>query len=136
MIKIERLFQNKMKETEPIMETEQKCIEKQLLIHEFRIPMELVDIIKSYCFYDASMAECIKKYKSIKRNLLQEFENTLEFQSDETENSVSVVFWKKDEEDTDPYQHHMIAASICSGCGNYDHCYNLQDVPECILCSC
>jgi hypothetical protein len=102
--------------------------------------MELVDIIKDYCFYDIETAVMIKKYKGIKMNLLKEFEQTLDFQSSEEDGSWAVKFWRTDvddeEEDADPYEHLMIAAGICFKCGEYEHCYGLQEIPESIMCSC
>jgi len=112
---------------------------KQLLINQFNLPEELLDIVKSFSFYDAKTAARIKQYKEIKRNLLQEFEQALDFQPADEDGCWAVVFWRldeDDEEDDDPYQHHMIAAGVCCKCGEYDHCHGLQEIPEIIMCAC
>jgi ferredoxin len=118
-----------------------KQCERQLIINQFKLPMELVDIIKDYCFYDVETAERIKKYKEVKRELFQEFEQSLVFQSGEDDGCWAVKFWRmdeedEDEEDADPYEHLMIAAGVCIKCGEYEHCYSLQEIPERIMCSC
>ena len=109
---------------------------KQLLINTFNLPVELLDIVKEYCFYDAETAAQIKKYKGIKRNLLQEFEQTLDFQTADEDGRWVVKFWREDADDEDPFQHLMIAACVCYKCGEYEQCHGLQEIPEIIMCSC
>ena len=118
-----------------------KQCDKQLIINQFKLPMELVDIVKSYCFYDVETAERIKKYQEVKRDLLEEFERSLVFQSSEDDGCWAVKFWRmdeedEDEEDADPYEHLMIAAGVCLKCGEYEHCFGLQEIPERIMCAC
>jgi len=113
--------------------------DKQLLINTFALPEELLDIVKSFSFYDAKTAARIKQYKEIKRNLLLEFEQTLDFHRADEDGYWAVVFWgedEEDEEDDDPYQRHIISAAVCGKCGEYEHCNGIQEIPETIMCSC
>jgi hypothetical protein len=117
--------------------------DKQLLINTFNLPEELLDILKSFSFYDVETAARIKQYKEIKRNLLQEFDQTLDFQPADEDGCWAVKFWREDaddedadDEDADPDQHLMIAACVCYKCGEYENCHGLQEIPEIIMCSC
>ena len=113
--------------------------DKQLLINALDLPEELLDVVKSFSFYDVETAARIKQYKEIKRNLLLEFEQTLDFHRADEDGYWAVVFWgedEEDEEDDDPYQRHIISAAVCSKCGEYEHCHGLQEIPEIIMCSC
>ena len=90
---------------------------------------------------DPEISEQIRRYAELKRNLLKEFEQSLVFQSGEDDGCWAIKFWRfdpedEDEEDADPYEHHMIAAGTCFKCGEYEHCFGLQEIPERIMCSC
>ncbi len=47
----------------------------QLAINQMRFPMELADIIKSYCFYEIHVAKMISFIKSKKQEIVQAFNN-------------------------------------------------------------
>jgi hypothetical protein len=122
-------------------------VTKQLIINAIPLPMDVLGVVKAFCFYDIRTASLIAGYKQNKKNLLAELSNPIDFQrSTEFDGSWASVFWKQDdlseigseEEDDDPYWDQMIAASNCPTCGNYESCYNMamDDLPECIKCQC
>jgi hypothetical protein len=50
---------------------------KQLILNKLKLPLELVDIIKSFSFYDSKTGEKIKIYKKNKNNLINQIKNNV-----------------------------------------------------------
>lgn len=127
------------------------AFDKQIAILGLPLPMELLDIVKSYCFYDTETAKKIKEYKQNFANILLTFDRQLEFQSTEYDNEGhwGVALIEQEEwSDTDsrvyhddyddPYIEKLIAACNCLSCGNYKYCNNIGNdmIPARIICAC
>ena len=123
-------------------------VTKQLIINSIQLPMDVLGVVKGFCFYDVRTATQIESYKFNKKKMLEELLGPIEFQhSSNCDGAWASVFWKQDDcldiedddmDPPDPYWDQMIAASNCLTCGNYDSCYNVDmaDLPDCIKCRC
>lgn len=95
-------------------------IEKQLLINSLNAPVELLDIIKSYCFYDKKTFEMIQYAKLLKErtNVIikraisraNNFDNDPEYHEDDGHWFFGYY---------DEIEKIQIQATNCRFCGNY-----------------
>jgi hypothetical protein len=108
-------------------------IEKQLIINAIKLSYELVDIIKSYIFYDRKTWEKILSYRELKNNLINYMENSLKCGFFD-ESCGSYTLDESDEEyDDDPFNN-----AICYG-ENYKSIsckYTYHLLPINIICNC
>lgn len=53
--------------------------EKHFIVDNLRLPHEMCDIIKDYCFYDVASSEKINFIRSKKREIVEYFEGNVRF---------------------------------------------------------
>jgi hypothetical protein len=113
---------------------------KQLLINSFiskKIPNELLDIIKTFCFYDINHANLIKKIKNAKKECIYQINisisrnNTYDFFSEYSQ------YWCFISNNDFSYKNIHLTAINCKKCGNYiTNINNLNNIPNNMLCIC
>jgi hypothetical protein len=117
-------------------------IEKQLIINAIKLPHELVDIIKSYVFYDRKTWEKILSYRELKNNLINYMENSLKCGFvDESWGSYTLDDCDESDEeyDDDPFNNSICYGENCLRCGNYKSIsckYTYHLLPINIICNC
>jgi hypothetical protein len=118
------------------------AFEKRLALNRLRLPLEVVDIVKDFAFYDVKGL----RYKKAKESMLAELKGPASFQSSGEDKDGCWAFqlwlldsyldYKHDSDsdsesesdwEPDPYIGVMIAASNCGRCGNYTSCYSDYD---------
>ena len=107
---------------------------KQLLINSLNVSScDLLDEIKSYCFYDAKSWETISFIKSKKERIHYLFSNEKEFSraNPKYQDCEEWCFWIENEEDGPNPQFQNIN---CRVCGNYISIN--PDIPIHIKCHC
>lgn len=102
-------------------------IQKQLTLNQISLPFELIDIIKSYAFYNI-----MEKTKKIKNNIITLIKKTewSSFNFKENLESDSFLFWIDDFEKSVQFQ--MI---FCEKCGEYTT-ENTHEHINKIMCNC
>lgn len=103
--------------------TSYNSITKQMLMNKIILPQELLNEMKSYCFYDVKSWETINFIKSKKNRIHDLFKNSTisranpdDYYSDDEDNDEHWIFWTFDEEDGLNKQFQGIN---CKHCGNY-----------------
>jgi hypothetical protein len=106
-------------------------IDKQLVLHGLKIPVELIRIIKDYTFMDTVMA----KSKRQKNKIIRLIEITeWSGKARPFENREAYVFWIEEDESSPQFQMYF-----CNACGNYqDNNTNYPDEGRVdrVLCNC
>ena len=107
-------------------------IDKQIVLHGLKIPIEIIRIIKDYAFMDTVMA----KSKRQKNNIMQLIQNTKwSGKARPFENKNVYVFWIDEDERCSQFHMHF-----CNACGNYQD--NITNYPSyegrdnILLCNC
>jgi hypothetical protein len=109
---------------------------KQLIMNEIRLPMDMINIIKEYSFYNIVEETKKKKEKVCRAIVSAEFSRANRFNSDPTysDNDESWMFGYDYE--TNAYGEEIqLQATICSTCGNYIH-YCHDYTINSIICHC
>jgi hypothetical protein len=113
---------------------------KQLLINKLNLSIDLLDTIKSYCFYDVKSWETIQFIKNKKRRIHYLFTNVtisranphdVYFHDENTDQHWA--FWTYDEEDGENAQ---FQSYNCKYCGNYKMISNDEVYIDKIVCHC
>lgn len=103
----------------------------QIVINKMSFPLELADIIKSYCFYDIHIAKMISFIKSKKQEIVQAFNNGFSTRKNPFDSYYSLNNMKyhceehwaiclTDYKKSYPIVHEREFQSInCNKCGNY-----------------
>jgi len=109
---------------------------KKFIINQLPLCQDVIEIIKSYCFYDKKTSETIKMVKSIKNHIVM----TIDFALVSRKNGFYYQYGDPDEiedwafcanEDEIQFQ-----AVNCRFCGNYWSEYSMDWMPNNIVCSC
>jgi len=120
--------------------TSYNSITKQMCINKFHLPNDLLNEIKSYCFYDIKTWELMNFIKSKKKRIGYLFRNAtisranpydLYFRDENTDEQW--VFWTFDEEDG---RNKQFQAFNCNCCGNYKIVANELYYTDKIICQC
>lgn len=113
-------------------------IAKQLLINQINLSDDLLNEIKSYCFYDVKSWETIKFIKSKKSRIHTIINNSTisranpcDFYLNDEDTNEHWVFWTFDEKDGHNKQFQSLN---CKYCGNYKISVNLENYAERIIC--
>lgn len=110
---------------------------KKFLINQLSLCQDVLEIIKSYCFYDKKTSETIKMVKSIKHHIVTLFD----FAEHSRKNGVG----QDEHEDPDEVEHWSFCFNEhengfqgvnCQFCGNYWHEFSQYGAPYNILCNC
>ena len=110
-------------------------ITKQLIINELRLPKELIDIIKQYCFYNIEEVAKKNKLKTVRLIESVEYSRANRFggdpyYSDSEEHWTFGFAYNESNKDTLQLQ-----ATNCSMCGNYTfYCHDFTI--HSIVCYC
>ena len=113
---------------------------KQMYINKLDLSSDLLNEIKSYCFYDVKSWETIQFIKNKKRRIHHLFANATisranpqdVFLHDDANTSQQWVFWTFDEDDGPNKQ---FQAYNCKYCGNYKFISNINIIDK-ITCHC
>jgi hypothetical protein len=112
---------------------------KKFLANQLPLCQDVIEIIKSYCFYDKNTSETIKMVKSIKQHIVKLFD----FAEHSRKNGFGRHY--ENDDDSDEVEHwsfcfneyeNMFQANNCKFCGNYWPEYSMTWVPDNILCNC
>lgn len=115
---------------------------KQILINKIPLCGDVLNIIKSYCFYDIKTFEQIKLVKSLKTNIVTMIKNS---DCSRKNGFYSNEDGYYDDEDSDEVEHwafcincdeYALQAVNCKWCGNYSEEHSPTWVPQNILCRC
>jgi hypothetical protein len=137
--KILSTFITKKKKTADYNCEEMKKHIKKFLINQLPLCQDVIEIIKSYCFYDKKTSETIKMVKSIKQHIVKLFD----FAEHSRKNGFGRHY--ENDDDSDEVEHwsfcfneheNMFQANNCKFCGNYWPEYSMSWVPDNILCNC
>ena len=109
---------------------------KQFLINHLPLCYDVLEIIKSYCFYDVKTFTLIQFVKEIKFHIVTMI--------DSAEHSRKNGFGENEDEDSDEVEHWSFCidreiefqANNCRFCGNYWPEYSQDWTPHNILCNC
>jgi len=110
---------------------------KKFLVNLLPLCQDVIEIIKSYCFYDKKTSETIKMVKSIKNHIVTLF--------DFAEQSRKNGLGQDEDEDPDEVEHWSFCFNDyetafqgvnCQFCGNYWPEYAMEWAPHNILCNC
>lgn len=108
---------------------------KKFLINQIPLCSDVLEIVKSYCFYDKKTLAQIKFVKELKQHIVTLFDYA----------RFSRRNGYMDYEDTDVVEHWLFCidrdevefqAINCKKCGNYFHVTSESWVPHNIICSC
>jgi hypothetical protein len=120
-----------------------KKICKHIFINKLPFCNDVINIIKSYCFYDKKTFEQIKMVKNLKLTIVNLFKNALFSRKNGNFNNNENVEYPN--EDSDESQHWSFCINLnenqfqgvsCKLCGNYLEEYSENWVPHHILCNC
>jgi hypothetical protein len=117
-------------------------VSRQLAIHTFSkeagLPLEMVDEILSFCFYDTITAVHLAVHRANMTEVVTRFTgawisraNNPEMDDTDEHWAINLVRVDHDEDDEVQFQ-----ATNCGICGNYKECSNFDLIPLCITCSC
>jgi hypothetical protein len=113
-------------------------ITKQFLINNINLSLDLLNEIKSYCFYDVKSWETIKFIKLKKKRIHTIINNSTisranpcDFYLNDEDTDEHWVFWTFDEKDGPNKQ---FQALNCKHCGNYKITVNQQNYIDRIIC--
>ena len=111
---------------------------KQFLINNIIIPVEVSEIIKSFCFYDIQTWKSLQLIKSKKNEIDMNFKNNTvsrtnpnEYFSDSDDNEHWIFSYKITTMNEIQFQ-----ATNCKYCGNYKFCQDFNKLSENIVCYC
>ncbi len=104
-------------------------VTKQLCINHLALPVELLDIIKSYTF-DDTFRYAVKMKKRTIHTLIQCTPWSAQYRYKNKPNYSTYIFWI--EEDVNCTQYQM---NFCPSCGNYTTHYHSQGNNK-IECNC
>ena len=131
------LFIAKKKEISDYNCQEMKKHIKKFLANQLPLCYDVIEIIKSYCFYDKKTSETIKMVKSFKQHIVTLF--------DFAEHSRKNGLGQDEDEDPDEVEHWSFCFNDyetafqgvnCQFCGNYWPEVSHVWVPHNILCNC
>jgi hypothetical protein len=114
-------------------------IAKQLCINKLNLSHDLLNEIKSYCFYDIKTWELINFIKHKKQRICHLFKNATISRANpydlyvhDENTDQQWVFWTFDEDDG---PNHQIQSYNCKYCGNYKLVSNENYINK-IICQC
>lgn len=106
-----------------ISQEENKAISTQLIMNHINLNQDVLNIIKSFTFYDKKIYSQKKIQKQLKDNLIESIKNTLGYYSqeyiEEDENRFNhLAIWVEAEENITVHEF-QLQASNCCRCGKY-----------------
>lgn len=109
---------------------------KQLLINQIKLPMDMINIIKDYCFYN--IEEMTKKNKLLLHRVITSAEYTRanKFNND-PDYSDDDPHWSFGFATINPFNEVLqLQGYICSYCGNFQRPYTNIYLEYCVECKC
>jgi hypothetical protein len=113
-------------------------ITKQLVMNQMKLPMDMINVIKEYAFYNIEEQTKKNKLKLHRVIILAEFTRANKFNND-PDYSDDDPHWSFGFEVPNDYNEQIqLQGNMCFDCGQYHHMYTLTNykISENAICKC